>query len=159
MNREFAGIAGVESAVPSRLSFQSGYQRQSAGDSRLYNLHGSWRGLLIRGLLLAISLQAICHAQEVVSYRAMGHLDAYDGTIEFWLRLDVDAVKPDGSEVIPYYLFFNLTRPGDPSPRATFSYTRLNSPNHYLTSALRARASHIMFRESALIRENSRLIP
>jgi len=82
-------------------------------------------------LILAVLLHSVGRAQEVVSYRAMGHLDADDGTIEFWLRLDIDALKPDGSVVIPYYLLFSVSRPGEPTPRASFSYTRQGSTNHY----------------------------
>jgi hypothetical protein len=82
-------------------------------------------------VVLAVAFATSLHAQEVVTYRAFGHLDPGDGTIEFWLRLEVDAVKPDGTEVMPYYWLFNLTRPGDPGQHAGFSYSRGGAPNHY----------------------------
>ncbi|MBI4028662.1 MAG: hypothetical protein HY360_27030 [Verrucomicrobia bacterium] len=89
------------------------------------------RSRFLGALILAVAFHSVGRTQEVVSYRATGHLDPDDGAIEFWLRLNIDAVKPDGAEVIPYYPLFNFTRPGDPSPRVMFSYTRLSSPNHY----------------------------
>jgi hypothetical protein len=73
--------------------------------------------LLSRLLALLMIAASPAFASSVV-YPVPGHLDAAEGTIEFWLRLEVKAdVKS-----MPYFPLFNICKTGEEGERLRFYY-------------------------------------
>jgi hypothetical protein len=62
---------------------------------------------------------------DSVIYPVPGHLDAAEGTIEYWQRLDV-VPEPGG-----YFIFFQIMKPGESNPRIRFSYQTIWTTNHF----------------------------
>jgi hypothetical protein len=84
-------------------------------------------------LVALLAAAALVRAQEPsVSYPALGHLDAGEGAIEFWLRFEGE--PGDGPGQVTHFTIFNIICPGDPRPRVMFGYQQIWSPKnlHFL---------------------------
>lgn len=87
---------------------------------------------LLRPLLFLVALLAatpVARADSVL-YPLPGHLDAAEGTLEFWLRLD-EKPDPTGKEGVGYYILFQILKPGEPSPRVRLSYQPIWRNEHF----------------------------
>ena len=87
---------------------------------------------LLAGLLLMLAGSLLPARAQELTYPALGILDADQGTIEFWLRLEAEA----GEGRATYFRIFDLLCPGEPGPRAAFSYQHIWSPKKRTTGII-----------------------
>lgn len=87
-------------------------------------------------LLASLSLSHLSLAQNVI-YPVPGHLDPGEGTIEFWLRLEV-VLDPTGKEGVGYFPIFEVRKEDEQNPRIRFSYQPIwrQEHSHFFFSTL-----------------------